>query len=65
MSEARANVPPVFLDMLIGIERLSVPIVDSVWEALLFPKSQETQNGHTIVHFSDCWSMEHLLLQDQ
>ena len=38
VSEARANVPPVFLDMLIGIESLSVPIVDSVWEALLFPK---------------------------
>ena len=38
MSEARANVPTVFLDMQIGIESLSVPIVDSVWEALLFPK---------------------------
>ena len=38
MSETRANVPTVFLDMLIGIESLSVPIVDSVWEALLFPK---------------------------
>ena len=38
MSEARANVPTVFLDMPIGINSLSVPIVDSIWEALLFPK---------------------------
>ena len=38
MSEARANVPTVFSDMPIGIKSLSVPIVYSIWEALLFPK---------------------------
>ena len=34
MSEARANVPTVFLHMPIGTNSLSVPIVDSIWEAL-------------------------------
>ena len=38
VSEERANVQPVFSDMPIGIKSLSVPIVDSIWEALLFPK---------------------------
>ena len=38
MSEARANVPTVFSDMPIGIKSLRVPTVDSIWEALLFPK---------------------------
>ena len=38
MSEARANVPTVFLHMPIGTNSLSVPIVDSIWEALSFPK---------------------------
>ena len=38
MSKARANVPTVFSDMPIGIKSLSLPIiVDSIWEALLFP----------------------------
>ena len=30
MSEARANVPTVFLDMPIGINSLSLQIVDSI-----------------------------------
>ena len=38
MSEARANVPTVFWDTPIAIKSLSVPIVDSIWEALSFPK---------------------------
>ena len=37
MSEARANVSTVFSDMPIGKKSLSIPIVDSIWEALLFP----------------------------
>ena len=37
MSEARANVPTFLSDMPIGIKSPSVPIVDSIWEALLFP----------------------------
>ena len=44
MSEARTNVPTVFLHMPIGINSLSVPIVDSIWEALSFPKIQRKQN---------------------
>ena len=44
VSEARANVPTVFLHMPIGTNSLSVPIVDSIWEALSFPKIQRKQN---------------------
>ena len=43
MSEARANVPTVFLHMPIGINSLSVQIVDSIWEALSFPKIPRKQ----------------------
>ena len=38
VNEARANVQTVFSDMPIGIKSLSVPVVDFIWEALLFPK---------------------------
>ena len=37
MSEARANVPTFLSDMPIGIKSPSVPIVVSIWEALLLP----------------------------
>ena len=54
MSEARANVPTVILHMPIGINSLSAPIVDSIWEALLFPKIQRKQKWtyHCVLQLS-------------
>ena len=53
MGEARANVQTVFSDMPIGIKSLSVPIVDFIWEALLFPKIP--RNPKWTYHYALQW----------